>query len=334
MNTQPKRSLLRRIGRWMRWIGLLLVGLLIGGWFFQRWASQRDRQDFLPAEQQIMVNGHAMRLVCLGSGSPTIVLEAGLGDNADVWGLVQPTLAEQYRVCAYDRVGMGWSEAVAGKADSGSIAQTLHELLNQAKLAGPYVLVGHSAGGLYIREYAQRHPADVAGLVLVDSSHEQQQQRQPKLAEDPFTVMSQAMQVCDAIAPFGIIRLLGIFDQSQATYAKLPAANQASISASYYQNATCESLAAALQAVQQDLNQAQAPQSLNDLPLVVLTRGMAEPAMTEEFEQVWDELQRELTQLSSNSQQQIAEHSGHYIHLDQPELVIEAVEWVVSQQAK
>ncbi|HBW51503.1 MAG TPA: hypothetical protein DEF47_16535, partial [Herpetosiphon sp.] len=85
MNIKPqKRSLLRRIGRWLAWLGLLIVGLLIGGWAFQRWASQRDRQQFLPAEQQIMLNGHAMRLICMGSGSPTIVLESGLGDGADV----------------------------------------------------------------------------------------------------------------------------------------------------------------------------------------------------------------------------------------------------------
>ncbi|MCA0353032.1 MAG: alpha/beta hydrolase [Chloroflexi bacterium] len=335
MNIKPqKRSLLRRIGRWLGWIGLLIVGLLIGGWAFQRWASQRDRQRFLPAEQQIMLNGHAIRLICMGSGSPTIVLEAGLGDGADVWGLVQPALAEQYRVCAYDRVGMGWSEAVADKADRASIAQTLHELLSQANVSAPYVLVGHSAGGLYVREYAQRYPEQVAGLVLVDSSHEQQRQRQPQLAEDPFAIMRQSMQACDVLAPFGIIRLTKLFEQSQSTYAKLSQPAQASITASQYQTSTCSAMDEALAAITQDLNQAQAPQSLNDLPLVVLTRGIADSTMPVEFEQTWDSLQQELAQLSSNSQHQIAETSGHYIHLDQPELVIAAVEWVISQQAK
>ncbi len=335
MNSRPqKRSLIRRIGRWLRWLSLVIIGLLLVGWGVQRWLSQRDRQRFLSSEQQVVVAGHTMRLICMGSGSPTVVLEAGLGDNADVWGLVQPVLAQKHRVCAYDRVGMGWSDFVANNADRASIADTLHSLLEQAQIPAPYILVGHSAGGVYGREYAQRYPDQVVGMVLVDSSHEQQQQRQPPLAEDPFDLMRQSMQVCDALAPFGIIRMLKVFDQSQATYAKLPQTTQASIRASYYQTRTCEALGDAIEAVQQDLNQAQAPQSLNDLPLFVLTRGLDEPAMTEEFEQNWDVLQRELTQLSSKSQQQIAEQSGHYIQLDQPELVIAAVEWVFSQQAK
>ena len=123
-----------------------------------------------PPGQMYQVNGHQMRIACTGSGSPTIVLDAGLGNDGLIWGGVQPVLAKTTRVCSYDRAGFGWSDALPPPRDADHIADELHGLLAAAKIGGPIVLMGHSIAGMYIRDYATRYPAEVAGLIFVDGS--------------------------------------------------------------------------------------------------------------------------------------------------------------------
>ena len=116
------------------------------------------------------VDGHRMHMDCVGNGSPTIVLDAGLGDDGLIWGGVQPVLAKSTRVCSYDRAGFGLSDALPGPRDADHIAAELHGLLAAAGIDGPIVLMGHSIAGIYIRDYATKYPADVAGLIFVDGS--------------------------------------------------------------------------------------------------------------------------------------------------------------------
>ena len=107
---------------------------------------------------------------CMGSGSPTLILDAGLGNDSLIWGGVQPVLAKNTRVCAYDRAGWGLSQTVPGPQDANDIADELHGLLDAAGIDGSVVLMGHSIAGMYIRAYASRYPAQVAGLIFVDAS--------------------------------------------------------------------------------------------------------------------------------------------------------------------
>ncbi len=116
-----------------------------------------------------LVNGHRMRMDCIGKGSPTIIMEAGGGEDGLDWAGVQPVLAKTTRVCSYDRAGMGWSDPLPGPRDADRIAEELHGLLEAAKIDDPIVLMGHSIGGMFIRSYATRYPAKVAGLIFVDS---------------------------------------------------------------------------------------------------------------------------------------------------------------------
>jgi hypothetical protein len=122
------------------------------------------------------VNGHRMRINCTGSGSPTIVLESGGGNDGLVWGGVQPELSKTTRVCSYDRAGYGWSDALPAPRDADHIAGELHELLHQANVNGPIVLMGHSIAGLYIRDYVTRYPAGISGIVFVDVSTPMQEE--------------------------------------------------------------------------------------------------------------------------------------------------------------
>lgn len=122
-----------------------------------------------PPGDTYLVAAHRMHMICTWSG-PTLVLDAGGGNDALVWGGVQPWLSRTTRVCAYDRAGFGWSDALPPPRDADHITSELHQLLLQANISGPIVLMGHSIAGIYIRDYATRFPSDVAGLVFVDSS--------------------------------------------------------------------------------------------------------------------------------------------------------------------
>ena len=120
--------------------------------------------------QLIDVGGHRLHLNCTGSGSPTVVLEPGAGEMSSDLGWIAPAVARDTRVCVYDRAGRGWSEPADTPQDGRQIATDLHTLLQRGNVPGPYVLAGHSFGGLYVLTFAARYPDEVAGMVLVDST--------------------------------------------------------------------------------------------------------------------------------------------------------------------
>ena len=120
--------------------------------------------------QLIDVGGHSLHLRCSGSGSPTVVLEPGAGLMSSTLGWIAPAVAQETRVCVYDRAGHGWSEPADSPQDGAQIATDLHTLLERGNVPGPYVLAGHSFGGLYVQSFAAQYPDDVAGLVLVDTT--------------------------------------------------------------------------------------------------------------------------------------------------------------------
>jgi pimeloyl-ACP methyl ester carboxylesterase len=127
-----------------------------------------------------LVGDYKMHLYCTGQGQPAVILDAGLGDDSLIWAKVQPHLSMHTTVCAYDRAGFGWSALRPGSRDANSIADQLHGLLSAAKVAPPYILMGHSIAALYVRAYAMRYPAELAGLVLVDGATPLQDDRLPK----------------------------------------------------------------------------------------------------------------------------------------------------------
>jgi pimeloyl-ACP methyl ester carboxylesterase len=129
------------------------------------------------------VDGRIMHIDCTGEGTPTVILESGIGDDWLIWQAVQPELSEATRVCSYDRFGLGWSEPSSGPRDAVSIAAQLHTLLNVAKINGPLLLVEHSGGGLYIRAFTAIYPENVVGLVFVDATSTKLYQAIPEATE-------------------------------------------------------------------------------------------------------------------------------------------------------
>lgn len=150
---------------------LAAIGLcLIFGAALNALANWRLRAQYPVPGKLFTVNGASMHLYCTGAGEPTVIFESGLGDDWMIWQKVQPELARITRVCSYDRAGLGWSDRQSGPWDALAISEQLHSLLRQAGVSGSLVLVGHSAGGLYIRAFHEKYPDEVAGLVFVDAT--------------------------------------------------------------------------------------------------------------------------------------------------------------------
>ncbi len=170
-----KRAILRKV-IWRGFVFMFMtLALLLGaGVVYQTSASLKDRETYTAQGTIFEVNGRAMHLYCIGQGSPTVILESGVGGNTLLWAYIQPTIAETTRICSYDRAGYGWSEISTSVRTGEQLVNELHNLLEVGQIEPPYVLVGHSFGGIVIRSFASTYPDDVAGLVLLDSAHPNQ----------------------------------------------------------------------------------------------------------------------------------------------------------------
>ena len=170
MIVRVHRQLRSRSRRWLLYpvIAVLALASIGGGYETVREAA--DAKAYPMPGQLIDVGGHRLHLSCTGSGSPTVVLEPGAGEMSSNLGWIAPAVARDTRVCVYDRAGRGWSEPADTPQDGTQIATDLHTLLQRGHVPGPYVLAGHSFGGLYVLTFAARYPDEVAGMVLVDST--------------------------------------------------------------------------------------------------------------------------------------------------------------------
>jgi pimeloyl-ACP methyl ester carboxylesterase len=170
--TSVGRRILRGIGRGLKWFGIGLVALVALGFIFETIMQAGDAQRYPAPGQRVAVEGYTMHIDCAGSGSPTVILESGAGAFSVQSMARQERLSDVTRVCVYDRAGMGWSDARPEPRTAWQIVHELHGLLANANVAPPYVMVGPSNGGLYVRAYAVEYPDDVAGLVLLDPTFE------------------------------------------------------------------------------------------------------------------------------------------------------------------
>ncbi|HYO17932.1 MAG TPA: alpha/beta hydrolase, partial [Dermatophilaceae bacterium] len=170
MIVRAHRQLRSRSRRWLIYPVIAMLALASVGGAYQTVAEAADAKSYPMAGQLVDVGDHSLHLSCTGSGSPTVVLEAGGGEMSSNLGWIAPAVARDTRVCVYDRAGRGWSEPADTPQDGTQIATDLHTLLQRGHVPGPYVLAGHSFGGLYVLNFAARYPTEVAGMVLVDST--------------------------------------------------------------------------------------------------------------------------------------------------------------------
>jgi pimeloyl-ACP methyl ester carboxylesterase len=285
-------------------------------------AEAADARAYPPPGQLVDVGGHRLHLHCVGAGSPTVVIDAGLGDWSASWSSrVQPAAAETTRVCAYDRAGMGWSEAGPLPRTAETFARELHTLLHNARIPGPYVLVGHSAGGLSARVFAHAYAAEVAGVVLIDSMSPRQAKPPASAASSQPAEPAGGPSIATLPARIGVLRLLaGPLDLKAGLSPAVADAYVAfAVTPRNLQTTLDESAG-----IGASLAQASAVTSLGDLPLIVVSRGAG-------HNQDWRRMQVDLLRLSSDSEHLIAEQSGHNVQLDQPETAVEAIATMVER---
>lgn len=311
-------------------IVLLLLAALLR--YLEQAAGSKLAQQYPAPGQLVDMDGYRMHILCRGEGRPTVILEAGASDFSLQWTLVQPQVATFTRVCVYDRAGFGWSDPSPYRRTSDVIVEELHRLLTRAEIPGPYVMVGHSFGGMNVRLYAHRYPEEVAGMVLLDALHEAQFLGSPGF-------LRVAKMILALFHNFPLLRspgLLALFPD------QIPVRGLTGEAADEYRAilATTRYLATAIEeteSLEESLALVRAAQlaGLGNIPLIVVSRQVAfplpgaPPAVSEHFEQEWQLLQLDLVALSPNSKHVIAEGSGHHIQLARPDIVVEAIREVV-----
>ena len=316
------RNCLRRI---TLGLAILILAAPLGGLLYQNLCLIHERKANPMPGRLVDVGGYRMHINCSGLGNPPVLLDSGLGDSYIEWQTVQPQIAKFVRVCSYDRAGMGYRQASPRPRTARVFAEELHNLLHAAGLQPPYILVAHSMAGFTIRLYAARYRPDVAGIVLVDSSHPDQFKRLPPDPPGTDAKWIREAEFVELTAPIGIPRLLGYCGDSAALRAAECTFDSARENA--IERRTFRESAA----------QARRAGDLGDLPLLVLSHRLNhhDPDIPADLEadtnRAFEEMQQELTQLSTRGRRIIADNSGHYIQRDRPDLVINAVHEVVAE---
>src|SRR5215204_5283878 len=289
---------MRWTGKALLWLVVALVVLAVIGAIYQAIATERDERAYPPPGHLVKVGGYSLHINCVGEGSPTVILESALGAMSAHWVRVQQVVAETTRVCAYDRAGMGWSEPGPEPRDARQISSELHTLLKNADTEGPYVLVGHSYGGLYARMYAARYPDETAGVVLVDSSHPEQFTRSPQ-GRAMYEQTRRMGTFIPWLTRLGVVRLTNFYP----AHPDLPTQQRAQIeafnSSTQQWVTTFEEFGVTPETNAQVSNMG----SLGDKPLAVISAGKQSPD--------WLEMQDELAALSPNSIHSVVKGATH-----------------------
>ena len=298
MIIRVRRQVRSRAARWLLYsvLAMLMVAAVGGGYETAR--ESLDARIYPMPGQLVDVGGHRMHIYCTGSGSPTVILEPGQGGASSDSGWVAPTLARDSTVCVYDRAGRGWSDPADDPQDAARIAADLHTLLERAQVPGPYVLAGHSAGGLYVQTFAATYPDQVAGLVLLDSTAPKPGPALPTRTES-YDVLGRISAVFSAVAHLGAGRLI-----AQTAYGTLPPhfRGEARANAS-----TAPFLASWIEesgAANTSMQQAAALTDLDGKPLVVVTADTGNAAG-------WEQAQDKMATLSTNSSHRVAKDTTH-----------------------
>jgi pimeloyl-ACP methyl ester carboxylesterase len=308
----------------------LVVLILAGSSGINAILLHRARAD-MPGQLYI-VDGRPMRLDCMGSGSPTLVLDSGAGNDGLVWGGVQPVLAQTTRVCSYDRAGMGWSDSVPPPRDADHIADQLHSLLAAAGVNGPIVLMGHSIAGIYIRDYAARYPPQVAGLIFVDGSTPWQN-RDPAFKSEiqsmPAPLRVARVVMVQGAFVLGVPRWLGHCTHG---FRNIPP-DVATLAAESRCHVIASSLLGEIESFDRSSDET-IHTTFGDLPILVLS---SDPARTladhqpQAMVDAWSRMQSNLAHLSARGRRIIATGSPHYIMLERPDLVEKEVPLFIQQ---
>lgn len=304
----------------------LLVVLLLSGAIYEYRSANRAMRRHPAPGHQIEIGTHALHVVKKGETGPAIVLESGAGGSVLDWSSVHDRLAEHAQVYAYDRAGLGWSESGPGRRTVERLAQELHSLLEVVDAPTPRIIVAHSFGGLVARAYAAAYPDEVAGLVLVDSVHEDFFTAMPPEVEQSRVGQLKMLSMAVMASYVGLPRLL--FPPMAPP--GLEGDAQVIANALGYQRNVYRAVHAEATAFDESAEYIRSTHLPAALPVHVLTRTRPEtwpPSVSvQDAEATWADLQSRLAALSTDSKHTHVADSGHYIPIEQPDAVIDAIQ--------
>jgi len=327
----------------MQWLLLLPglpSGLLCAGILYQYVGGRRDRNRWMGRGKQVQIGrGQWLYLSERGNGAPTIVFEAGIGATSQNWHALQQDLAGIARTVAYDRGGLGWSSArCSSERTPSNVARELHQMLHSAGIAPPYILVGHSFGGLVMRRFATDYPSEVSGVVLVDPMRPEEW---PPLHEGSRATLDRGIRLLSLGVPLawiGLARLLAtsllrrsgrtartvsraagdggahVLGRLTAELNKTPREVWPVVAAHWSDPNFYRGMVAHIKAVPATVLEMHDAAPIDHVPVTVLTQNSSQPLSS-----------GALRRIGAKAQQIIANNSGHWVHLDEPELVRDAI---------
>lgn len=313
----------------------LIIGILIlagTGAIYQILSTKSDQQNYPAPGQMIDVGGYKLHIYCVGEGSPTVILDAAADMMSSDWAWIQPETAKQTQVCSYDRAGMGWSESGPQPRDAKQVTLELHTLLTNAGISAPYVMVGHSAAGLYARLYAAEYPNEVIGMVLVDPGHPDMDTMIPALQEQSKSDAS-LVETMQILSYFGLPRLLGVGKNNAQG---LPPQQVAEVNAFVSTSQHWATLRALIDSTTATYDEVRATGSLGDIPLVVIsanTAWLTKDAPADNARLTLNNLHAENAKLSTNNSHVIVDGATHgsLVHdKNDAQKVITAIEAVLT----
>jgi pimeloyl-ACP methyl ester carboxylesterase len=276
----------------------VLVAMAAGA-LYQSIGQARDQASLSMHGRLLDVGDHRLHIQCTGSGTPTVVLEGGLGEPSTAMaGWIAPAVAPTTRVCVYDRSGYGWSDPAPSPEDGRSVAADLHALLAAANVAPPYVLAGHSSGGVYVRIFAGMYPTEVAGLVMLDAQPADVYGDLPGWRTF-YSLYRRGEALAPSLARLGVARI-GYHIVGSGLPPTQRAEQQAIMSTAAYYRALHDEIAQ----LRTSLTQAQRVTSFGDTPLLVVTAGKG-------AQDGWLPLQDAMARLSTNSVHRVLPDTTH-----------------------
>jgi pimeloyl-ACP methyl ester carboxylesterase len=325
------------------WIVLALAAVPALGWMYQALGGLRDRRRFLRGGRLVRLgDGQRLYTLEMGGGGPTVIFESGIAATSQNWLMLQRAVSGFAHTVSYDRAGLGWSSECRTERTPTVIVQELREMLLRAEIAPPYVLVGHSFGGLVVRQFAKLHPEEVAGVVLLDAMRPEDW---PPVNETSAAMVARGIRLTGIgvwFARWGAARLvitsllcrsgrisgamvratgkggMHILDRVTCEVGKMPREVWPIVAAHWSSPKYYRGMAAHLRAIPTTVREMHDASPVEEIPVVLLTAGTAEPLSADSLRRIGPE-----------AQQRIAQRSGHWVHLDEPELVLETIRAMV-----
>lgn len=322
---------------------IVFIGVFLFGFLLEKLIESYFLIRFRNPGNFVKVNKGKIHFLRKGEGQPTIILISGIGGTALEWNEVQNQLSKITGVISFDRPGYGWSESTYKNRSIENLSQELRELIVKLKVLPPYILIGHSLGGLIARYYTNNFSSEVGGLILLDPMHEDElTDRFPKESKSGWNKSLNSNRIISLLSFFGIPLFLKkaklLPEEFHESISKLPDKIRKNIIAFYFNSFSMKTLVREMKAIKKSYAQIRNTGTLRKISLIVIKHGINTSRFNnlskekkERIESLFNEVQLETSKLSGNGKLITAEKSGHYIHIDQPDIVVEIAKNIIEE---